>query len=159
MNQRSEKLIASHPAARFDYTIVEVLEAGMVLRGTEVKSLRESTPTLKEAFVEVEASSGGFHAWLVNAYIAPYSHGNLSNHAPLRKRKLLLHRSELNRLHGSLVKKGLSLVPLKLYWKRGRVKVELGLGRGKKKYDKRQDLKKKTVDREIQGAMKRNGTF
>jgi len=71
MNQRSEKLIASHPAARFDYTIVEVLEAGMVLRGTEVKSLRESTPTLKEAFVEVEASTGGFQAWLVNAYIAP----------------------------------------------------------------------------------------
>jgi SsrA-binding protein len=159
MNQRSEKLIASHPAARFDYSIVEVLEAGIVLQGTEVKSLRENSPTLKEAFVEVESLKKGFHAWLVNVYIAPYSHGNLANHAPLRKRKLLLHHKELNYLYGSLLKKGLSLIPLKLYFKRGLVKVELGLGRGKKKYDKRQDLKKKTVDREIQGAMKRNGTF
>ena len=149
-----EKLIASNPQARFNYFIEEVVEAGIVLTGTEVKSLRSQTPNLKDAFVEVESRGSKMEAWLLNAHIAPYSHGNIWNHDPLRKRKLLLHRHQIEKMFVSLTQKGLTIVPLRMYFKKGCAKVELGLGKGKKKFDKRDSLKKKSADREMDRARK-----
>lgn len=149
-----EKLIASNPAARHNYFIDEVVEAGLVLTGTEVKSLRNQTPNLKDAFVEVSGRAGSMEAWLLNAHIAPYSHGNIWNHDPLRKRKLLLHHHQIEKIFGAITKGGLSVVPLRMYFKKGRAKVELGLGKGKKKHDKRETLKKKSADREMAQARK-----
>jgi SsrA-binding protein len=150
-----EKLIASNPSARSNYFIEEVVEAGLVLMGTEVKSLRVQTPNLRDSFVEVLPSGQGFNAWLLNTYIAPYSHGNIWNHEPLRKRKLLLHENQLKRLHGALIQKGMTIVPIKMYFKSGRAKIELGLGKGKKKFDKREDQKKKSAEREMDLARKK----
>ena len=150
-----EKLIASNPSARANYFIEETVEAGMVLTGTEVKSIRNQAPNLKDSFVEVSQHAGGFEAWLVNAHIAPYSHGNIWNHEPLRRRKLLLHAHQLTKINGAIIQKGMSLIPLKMYFKKGKVKVELGLGKGKKKYDKRETLKKKSAEREMEQARKR----
>lgn len=155
-NQKStgEKLIASNPNARSNYFIEEVVEAGMVLTGTEVKSLRSHAPNLKDSFVDVNSLKKGFEAWLLNAHIAPYSHGNIWNHDPLRKRKLLLHQHQLEKLHGAIIQKGMSIIPMRMYFKKGLAKVELGLGKGKKKYDKREDIKKKTAEREMEMARK-----
>ncbi len=150
-----EKLIASHPLASSDYLITEVVEAGLVLTGTEVKSLRDQSPSLRDSFVEVSRKASGFEAWLLNTHISPYSHGTAWNHEPLRKRKLLLHRHQLDKLYGEIIQKGMSVIPLRLYFKKGRVKVELGLGKGKKKFDKRETLKRKTAEREISLAIKR----
>lgn len=149
-----EKLIAKNPIAYSDYAIDEVVEAGMILTGTEVKSLRVNSPNLRDAFVEVRNSSKGFEAWLLNANIAPYSHGNIWNHEAVRRRKLLLHMHQLERLHGLIVQKGLNVIPTRIYFKKGFVKIELGVGRGKKKYDKREDLKKKSADLEMAQAKK-----
>ncbi len=151
----AEKLIASNPAARSNYAIEEVVEAGLVLTGTEVKSLRNQTPNLRDSFVEIRNRPGHSEAWLLNAHIAPYSHGNIWNHDPLRKRKLLLHSHQLEKIDRSITQKGMSVVPLKLYFKKGFVKVELGLGKGKKKYDKRETIKRKTAEREMEVAIKR----
>ena len=156
VKKTDEKLIASNPSARSNYFIEEVVEAGLALKGTEVKSLRQQAPNLRDSFVEVEQKTSGFEAWMVNAHVAPYSHGNIWNHPSMRKRKLLLHRHQLERLHGAVTQKGMSIIPLRLYFKKGFVKVELGVGKGKKKYDKRETLKKQTVDREIEGAIKRS---
>jgi SsrA-binding protein len=105
--------------------------------------------------VDVRPNKSGFEAWLVNVHIAPYSHGNIWNHEPLRRRKLLLHRHQLEKMHGAIIQKGMSIVPLRMYFKKGRAKIELGLGKGKKKYDKREDLKKKSAEREMDQARKR----
>lgn len=151
-----EKLIASNPGARANYFIDEVVEAGMVLTGTEIKSLRSSAPNLRDAFVEVQTRGSRVEAWLMNTHIGPYSHGNIWNHEAMRKRKLLLHRHQLDKLHGSVVQKGLSIIPTRIYLKNGRAKIELGIGKGKKKYDKRETLKKKAVDREMDVEIKRS---
>jgi SsrA-binding protein len=154
-NTPGEKLIASNPNARSNYFIVEVVEAGLVLMGTEVKSIRAQAPNLKDSFVEVRPKGATFEAWLINAHVGPYSHGNIWNHEALRRRKLLLHAQQIQRMHEAVVQKGMSIIPLRMYFKSGRVKVELGLGKGKKKYDKRETLKKKSAEREMEQARKR----
>ena len=148
-----EKLIASNPTARSSYQIQEIVEAGLVLKGTEVKSLRAQAPNLRDSFVEVHPRGHSFEAWLLNVHIGPYSHGNIWNHEAMRKRKLLLHKHQLAKLYGAVVQKGLSIIPLRMYFKQGMAKIELGLGKGMKKYDKREVLKKKTMDRETEIEM------
>ncbi len=143
-------MIARNKRARHDYEITETWEAGVVLRGTEVKSLREGRANLTDAYgVTVDGE-----VFLLNLNIGAYGQGNQFNHDPTRSRKLLLHRREIRRLYGSLERQGLTLIPLELYFVRGRVKVLLGLGRGKKAHDKREDLKKKDADREIARALR-----
>ncbi len=151
-----EKLIATNPNARSNFFIEETVEAGMVLTGTEIKSMRDASPNLRDAFVEVQGRQKRLEAYLMNAHIAPYSHGNIWNHEPLRKRKLLLHRHQIEKLYGAAVRDGMSIVPIRMYFKKGIAKIEIGLGKGKKKSDKRADVKKKTADREIEKAMKAN---
>jgi SsrA-binding protein len=151
MNADAVKLITSNRRARHDYTILDTYEAGLVLTGTEVKSLRDGKASLQEAYARVDRDE----IWLVGMHVPEYSHGNRQNHDPARSRKLLLHRKEIERLRGMLEQKGLTLVPLRLYWKDGRAKVELGLGRGKKDYDRRQDVAKREAQREIERAMSR----
>jgi SsrA-binding protein len=137
--------------AYHDYEILEKYEAGIALKGTEVKSLREGRANLRDAFVRIENGE----AFLFNAYIAPYSHGNLFNHEPTRRRKLLLHKSEIKRLVGRTQEKGLTIVPLRMYFNnRGKVKVEIALVKGRKKYDKREVIKRRELEREAQKAMK-----
>ncbi|MEO2069292.1 MAG: SsrA-binding protein SmpB [Desulfurobacteriaceae bacterium] len=137
--------------AYYDYEILEKYEAGIALKGTEVKSLREGKANLRDAFVRIENGE----AFLFNAYIAPYTHGNLFNHEPTRTRKLLLHKSEIKRLLGKTQEKGLTIIPLRMYFNnRGKVKVEIALARGKKKYDKREAIKRREMEREAQKAMK-----
>lgn len=149
-----QKLIATNPIAHSNYFIDEIVEAGMVLVGTEVKSLRTQSPNLRDSFVEVRRSGGKLEAWLLNAHFAPYSHGNIWNHEALRKRKLLLHSHQIEKLFGAITQKGLTIVPTRMYFDKGRVKIELGVGRGKKKYDKREDLKKKSAEKEMAQARK-----
>jgi SsrA-binding protein len=146
------KLITSNRKARHDYEILETLEAGLVLTGTEVKSLRDGKASLAEAYVRLD----GDEAFLVGAHIPEYSHGNRENHEPTRRRKLLLHKKEIHRLVSKVQEKGLTIVPLRLYWKRGRAKLEIALGRGKKQYDQRQDVAKREATREIDRALARN---
>ncbi len=152
------KLIAGNPKAKSEYFIEEVVEAGLVLTGTEVKSLRSHTPDIKDAYVHIRANAeGNFEAFLLHAHIPVYANGNIWNHAPLRDRKLLLQRRQIDKLYGQIIQKGKSLIPLKLYFKEGIAKIELGLGVGKKHHDKRQDIKNRTVQREMDQAMKRSG--
>ena len=139
------KIIADTRRARADYTIEETFEAGIALTGTEVKSLREGRANLKESYGDVV----GGEVWLVGCHISPYTHGNVNNHEPTRRRKLLLHKYEINRLFGKTQEKGLTLVPMKMYFNRGRAKLELGLGRGKRHGDRRQELKERAVNREV----------
>jgi len=136
--------------ARFNYEILEKVEAGISLAGTEVKSIREGKANIKEAYADIRNGE----AWLIGAHINPYSHGNITNHDPLRERRLLLNAREIHRLQGKVMEKGLTLVPLRLYLKGRLIKLELGVGRGKKLVDKRQDLKKKDQEREIQRALR-----
>jgi len=142
------KVIVSNRKARHDYAILDTYEAGVVLQGTEVKSLREGRASLSEAFATVDDGE----VWLRNVHIPEYVQGTWTNHAPRRTRKLLLHRKEILRLIGKSKESGLSLVPLSMYFKDGKVKVELALARGKKTYDKRQDLAKRDAQREIAKA-------
>ena len=139
------RIIASNRKARHDYTIIDTIEAGIALTGTEVKSLRAGRASLVDGFATVSDDE----IWLRNVHIAEYAEGTWTNHAPRRVRKLLVHRMELDRLAGKLKEGGLALIPLSMYFKDGRVKVELGLGRGKKSYDKRQDMAKRDADREL----------
>ncbi len=159
------KLIASHPTVRGDYHLEEIVEAGIALTGTEIKSLRTQAPNLKDAFVEVQSTKRGpkgstkkpsLEAWLVNLHIAPYSHGNIWNHEPRRRRKLLLHTHQLNRMYGAVIQDGMTIVPTRMYLKAGLCKVEVALGRGKKKHDKRDDIKRRSAQREIDLATKRD---
>lgn len=146
----SDKLIAENRKARFNYAVTETFEAGLVLKGTEVKSCREGKVNLGDGY----AAFRGGELFLQNVHISEYKHGNRYNHEPLRTRKLLLHDKELTKLIGSL-KAGFSLVPLKMYFKKAYAKVLLGLAKGKKAHDKRQDLKKKEAKREIERSVKR----
>ena len=145
-----EKLIASNRKAYHDYFILDKFEAGIALLGTEVKSSREGKVNLKDSYASIK----GGEAFLLNCHISPYSHGNRENHDPVRTRKLLLHRKEIRKLIGKTQEKGLTLVPLRIYFKRGKVKVELGVARGKKNYDKRETERRKEADRETRKAVK-----
>jgi len=142
------KLITSNRRATHDYEILETFEAGLVLRGPEVKSLREGRANLSDSYAVLRRGE----AFLVNAHVSPYEKAGRDNAEPRRERKLLMHRSELSRLAPKLAERGFTLVPLSLYFKAGRAKVELGLARGKKQYDKRQTLKKREQEREIERA-------
>ena len=145
-----EKLLAKNKKAFHDYFIIEKLEAGIVLSGTEVKAIREGRLNLKDSYAHIKDGE----AFLLNCHISPYSHGNRQNHDPTRTRKLLLHRKEIRKLIGKTREKGLTLVPLRVYLRRGRIKVELGLARGKRLYDKRETKRLKEMDREARAAMK-----
>jgi SsrA-binding protein len=148
--QKGEKLIADNRRARHDYHLLDRVEAGLVLTGTELKSLREGRATLARAFAEVRDGE----AWLVGAHISQYDQGNIANHDPDRTRKLLLHRREIDSLMGTVREKGLTIVPTRLYFKDGRAKVELAIARGKELRDKRRDLAKRDADRQIERALK-----
>ena len=145
-----EKLIASNKKALHDYFVLQKLEAGIELMGTEVKSLRGGKANLKDSYVAIEGSQ----AYLVGTHISPYSHGNIANHDPERKRRLLLHKREIEKLHEQIQEKGLTVVPLRLYFKGGRVKTEIAVVRGKKLYDKRETEKRREQEREAAAAMK-----
>lgn len=140
--------ILTNPKARRDYHILDTFEAGIVLRGTEVKALRAGLGQISDAFARVENDQ----VYLYNAHIEEYAFGNRQNHAPKGARKLLLHKSEIRKLFELASVKGNALVPLSFYWKDGKVKVELGVGKGKAQYDKRQDLKQREADRELKRA-------
>ncbi|MBO0430667.1 SsrA-binding protein SmpB [Enterococcus sp. DIV0660C] len=144
------KLIAQNKKARHDYSIIDTMEAGMVLQGTEIKSIRNSRINLKDGFVRVRNGE----AFLYNVHISPYEQGNIFNHDPLRTRKLLLHKKQIARLIGETKNAGVTIVPLKVYIKNGYAKVLIGLAKGKKSYDKREDLKRKDVDRQIDRTLK-----
>ncbi len=146
------KIITENKKARFDYEILETFEAGLALRGSEVKSLRVNTATLKDAYV----SFRGHEAYLQNAHIPVYSASSYNNHEPERLRKLLLHEHELDKIRAATTEKGLTCVPLKMYFKRGRAKVEIALARGKKKGDKRQSIKSREASREMQRSLRRS---
>jgi SsrA-binding protein len=150
VEKENDSVVVSNRKAFHDYFIEETLEAGIVLSGTEVKSLREGRINLKDSFARVENGE----VLLYNCHISPYSHGNISNHDPTRKRKLLLQRREIERLLGKAQQRGYTLVPLKVYFKRGWAKVELGLARGKKLYDKRETESKKSAQREIEKGIR-----
>lgn len=145
-----DKEILTNRAAFHEYHILDKYEAGIVLRGTEVKSVMSGRIQLKESYVAVKDGE----LWLFSAHISPYSHGNVNNHEPLRTRKLLLHRREIEKLQRETVVKGMTLVVTRIYWKNGRIKFEIGLAKGKKLYDKRETLKERTIERETRAAMK-----
>jgi SsrA-binding protein len=147
----SEKVIATNRKAFHEYFVLQKLEAGIALTGTEVKALREGLVNLKDSYVNFERGE----AFLFAMHISPYTHGNRENHDPERTRKLLLHRREIEKLRVQLVEKGLTIVPLRLYFKGGRVKAEIAIVRGKKLYDKRETEKRREADREAAAAMKR----
>lgn len=149
--ERGHKVIVSNRRARHDYAIVDTYEAGLVLVGTEVKSLRAGKASLADAYASVDDGE----VWLRNLHIAEYEQGTWTNHEPRRSRKLLLHKGEISKLIGKTKESGLSLVPLSMYFKDGKVKVELALAKGKKAYDKRQDLAAKDAKREVQRAVGR----
>jgi len=144
------KLICQNRKAFHDYHIEETVEAGISLLGTEVKSLREGKANLKDSYVLVK----GGELFLLNCHISPYSHGNIMNHEPLRTRKLLLHKKQISSLTGTATAKGYTLIPLKLYFKDSFVKVEIGLAKGKRLYEKREAIKEREAKREIEKTMK-----
>jgi len=146
------KLIAKNPTARHNYTISDSFEAGIVLTGTEIKSIRNGKVNIKDTYVMIKNGE----AFIYGMHISPYEHGNIFNKDPLRDRKLLLHRREIDRLFGMIKQKSVSLVPLTLYFKDSRVKVEVGIGKGKKLYDKREDMAKKDAEMKIKRALKSN---
>jgi SsrA-binding protein len=144
--------IVSNPKARRDYHILETFEAGIVLHGTEVKSLRAGKAQIADAFARVEKDE----VWLYNAHIDEFTHGNQFNHAPKAPRKLLLNRAEIRKLFGLASVKGNAIFPLAFYWKKNHVKVALGVGKGKQQFDKREDIKKRDADRELKRATMRS---
>jgi len=149
--EQGTKVVARNKRARHDYTIEDVVEAGLVLTGTEVKSLRAGRASLTDGFGLITDDE----AWLHGVHIPEYTQGTWTNHEPRRVRKLLLHRKEIDRLARSTQERGLTLVPLSLYFKDGKAKIELGLARGKRSYDKRQDLAKRDAAREVERALRR----
>ena len=144
------KLIAENRKARHEYQLLERYEAGLVLTGTEVKSLRQGGASLQQAYADVREGE----VWLIGAHIAEYGQGNVHNHDPDRERKLLMHRKEIASLYGKVRERGLTLVPTRMYFKDGRAKVELALARGKEQRDKRRDIAKRDADRQIERALK-----
>lgn len=147
---QGEKLVAQNKKARHDYLIEDTIEAGLVLTGTEVKSLRAGRASLVDAYATIDHGE----AWLEAAHIPEYTQGTWTNHAPRRKRKLLLHKSQIDRLAGQVSRGGYTLIPLKLYFLDGRAKVELALAKGKREYDKRQTLRERQDKREAERAMR-----
>ena len=149
-DKSGEKIVCVNREARHNYFIDEIYEAGLVLLGSEVKSLRDGKANLKDSYARIQKGE----AFLVNAHVSPYPGANQFNHEPTRPRKLLLHQREIERLTGKTKEKGLTQIPLRLYFKNGRAKVELGLARGKKLYDKRETLKRKMAEREVERSLK-----
>ncbi|GAA2332902.1 SsrA-binding protein SmpB [Saccharopolyspora halophila] len=149
VKERGRKVIAQNRKARHDWSVLDTYEAGLVLSGTEVKSLRQGKAQLRDAFATVDDGE----VWLRNVHIPEYTEGTWTNHEPRRSRKLLLHRHEIERLVGKIKETGLSLVPLQLYFSDGKAKVELALARGKRAHDKRQDIAKRDMQREIDRAI------
>jgi SsrA-binding protein len=147
------KVVAVNRRATHDYFIDERIEAGLVLTGTEIKSIREGRINLREGYVRIIDGE----AWLHNVHIAPYEQGNRYNHEPLRDRKLLLHRGQIDELWGKARQRGYTLIPLQLYLKHGRAKVELGLARGKRQYDKRESIARRDAQREIERSLRARG--
>ena len=145
-----EKVIAVNRKVRHDYHVIETCEAGIVLRGTEVKSLRAGRANLKDSYAKVKNGE----VFLLGAHISEYEQGNRNNHAPKRDRKLLLHKRQIMRLNVKISERGLTLVPLKMYFKRGKAKVELGLARGRRLPGKREELRRRVLDREMEKALK-----
>ena len=152
MDQKADKIrvVYNNKRATFDYEILERFEAGLVLTGTEIKSVRDNKVSLQQSFVQAR----GDELWLLEANIAQYIHGNRENHEPQRPRKLLLHRREINRILTNLTQKGLTVVPIRLYMKGGRAKVEIALARGKRKFDKRDDIARRDADRQVERALR-----
>lgn len=144
-----QRTIATNRKALFNYEVLERAEAGVALRGTEVKAIREGGLSFRDAYVEYRRGE----LWLVGCRIAPYSHGNITNHVEERDRKLLLHRREIDKLGGRAVERGLTLIPLRAYHKRGRIKLEIGLGRGKKSHDKRETIRRRDAERDTRRAL------
>ncbi len=150
-NDEEAKIIASNRKAYHDYLISHTYEVGIVLTGTEVKSLRQGKANLQDSYADIDNGE----LWLHNMHISPFEKGNIFNHEPKRKRKLLAHKSEIRKLIGKIKEKGFTLVPLSLYFLKSHVKVELGLAKGKHSYDKREAMKKKETEREMDAAIKR----
>ncbi|HEY9680219.1 MAG TPA: SsrA-binding protein SmpB [Oculatellaceae cyanobacterium] len=146
------KTVAENRRARHEYEVIEVFEAGVVLAGTEVKSMRQGRANLADSFARVEDGE----LWLYNCHISPYDHGNRFNHEPLRKRKLLMHAREITKLKSRMAEKGLTLVPLKLYFKGNWAKIDVALARGKQLYDKREDIAKRDSKRQIERIIKQS---
>jgi SsrA-binding protein len=148
--EKAQTSIAENRKAFHDFHLLETFEAGIVLLGTEVKAIREGRVNLRDSFARLE----GGELFLYNVNISPYSHRGYADHEPLRRRKLLLHRDEIRKLLGKTVEKGMTLVPVRLYYKNGRVKVAVSLAKGKKDYDKRETIKRREADRETRAAIK-----
>ena len=146
----NEKSIVTNRAAFHEYHILDKYEAGVVLQGTEVKSVMEGRIQLKESYVSIRDGE----IWLMNAHVSPYSHGNRENHEPLRTRKLLLHKREIEKLERETTVKGMTLVVTRIYWKNGRIKFEIGVAKGKKLYDKREDLKNRAIEKDTRAQLK-----
>jgi SsrA-binding protein len=148
--EAAQKLVAENRKAFHDYHILDTVEAGLVLLGTEVKAIREGRVNLRDSYARFEDGE----LYVFNVHISPYSHRGYADHEPLRRRKLLLHREEIRKLIGKTVEKGMTLVPLRMYFKKGRVKVAVSLVKGKKEHDKRETIKRREVDRETRAAIK-----
>ncbi|HEV8319128.1 MAG TPA: SsrA-binding protein SmpB [Vicinamibacterales bacterium] len=148
--QKAQRIIADNRKAYHDYHVLESMEAGVALLGTEVKAIREGRVNLRDSYARIENGE----VWLINVHISPYSHTGYAHHEERRQRKLLLHRHEIRKLTGQVAEKGLTLVPLQLYYKDGRVKVALGVVKGKQAHDKRETIRRREVDRETRAAMK-----
>jgi SsrA-binding protein len=151
--EKAQSSIAENRKAFHDFHLLDTFEAGLVLLGTEVKAIREGRVNLRDSFARVEDGE----VFIYNVHISPYSHRGYADHEPLRRRKLLLHRSEIRKLIGKTVEKGMTLVPTRLYFKDGRVKVAVSIAKGKKDYDKRETIKKRETDRETRAAVKSRG--
>jgi SsrA-binding protein len=149
----AEEPIADNRKARYDYHLLETYEAGLALLGTEVKAMREGRANLRDSYCRFERGE----AFLHNAHVGQYSHGGYASHDPLRPRKLLLHSEELKKLFGKMTEKGLTIVPLRMYFKKGRAKLEIALAKGKKLYDKRETMKRRESERETRAAVKTKG--
>jgi SsrA-binding protein len=147
---KERKLIAENRKARHDYHVLDTWEVGVALLGTEVKAIREGRVNLRDSYARVDNGE----VWMMNVHISPYSHRGSAEHAELRQRKLLLHRHEIRKLVGQTAEKGLTLVPLEIYFKKGRVKLLLALAKGKQAHDKRETIRKRDVDRETRAAVK-----
>jgi SsrA-binding protein len=145
-----EKIIAKNPTARHNYTITETLEAGIVLTGTEIKSIRNGKVNIKDTYVNIKNGE----VYVYGMHISPYEHGNIFNKDPLRDRKLLLNKREINKLYGLVKTKGISIIPISMYFSGNKVKLEIGIGKGKKNYDKREEIAKKDAEMKIRRAMK-----
>lgn len=145
-----EKIIAKNPSAYHNYFIENTIEAGIVLTGTEIKSIRNGKVNIKDSYVNIKNGE----IWIYGMHIGPYEFGNIFNKDPLRTRKLLLNRREINKLTGQIKQKGISLVPISMYWSKNKVKLEIGIGKGKKLYDKREDMAKKEAQRKIERSLK-----